>query len=80
MSETRSVKPVTINTGIVHSEEEDLFQPVLCKPKLMPLKSVTLRRLEEMQRFAEEKLKEQQQEQETGAGEDEPVKPGSNQF
>ncbi|ELT98000.1 hypothetical protein CAPTEDRAFT_140499, partial [Capitella teleta] len=30
--------------------QEDLPTTVLCKPKLMPLKSVTLERLEKMQR------------------------------
>ncbi|KAK0167036.1 hypothetical protein PV327_004484 [Microctonus hyperodae] len=30
---------------------------ILCKPKLLPLKSVTLEKLEKMQKDAEEKIK-----------------------
>lgn len=33
---------------------------ILCKPKLMPLKSVTLEKLEKMQKDAEIKLRESQ--------------------
>ncbi|ELU07290.1 hypothetical protein CAPTEDRAFT_60782, partial [Capitella teleta] len=40
--------------------QEDLPTTVLCKPKLMPLKSVTLERLEKMQRDAQETVKEQE--------------------
>lgn len=37
--------------------EEDVSRYVLCKPKLMPMKSITLVKLEKMQKEAEEKLK-----------------------
>lgn len=47
------------STGILHCEETD--ELILCKPKLMPLKSVTLQKLEKMQIDAEKKLKEQQE-------------------
>ena len=40
--------------------QEDLPTTVLCKPKLMPLKSVTLERLERMQREAQETVREQE--------------------
>lgn len=40
--------------------EEDVNQYILCKPKVMPLKSMTLEKLEKMQKEAEEKLKSQQ--------------------
>ena len=40
--------------------QEDLPSMDLCKPKLMPLKSVTLEKLEKMQREAEEELKDQE--------------------
>lgn len=60
MSEPANLKHVILNTGIIQHQERDLFQPVLCKPKLMPLKSVTLQRLEDMQKLAEEKLRQQQ--------------------
>lgn len=45
-------------TGFIY--EEDINQYILCKPKLMPLKSITLEKLEKMQKEAEEKLKSQQ--------------------
>jgi BBSome-interacting protein 1 len=37
--------------------------PVFCKPKLIPLKSVTLEKLERMQQDALEKLKQMEEEQ-----------------
>lgn len=42
--------------GLLYSEEESHY--ILCKPKLMPLKSVTLEKLERMQKDAEQKMKE----------------------
>ncbi|CAB0039638.1 unnamed protein product [Trichogramma brassicae] len=51
--------------GLLYSEHT--FDYILCKPKLMPLKSVTLEKLEKMQKEADEKLKEmQEQDQVTG--------------
>jgi len=41
--------------------QEDTLNYVLCKPKLIPLKSVTLEKLEKMQREAEIKVKEAQE-------------------
>ncbi|XP_038835213.1 BBSome-interacting protein 1 [Salvelinus namaycush] len=38
---------------------EDIPTMVLCKPKLMPLKSVTLEKLEKMQLEAQEAIKQQ---------------------
>lgn len=46
------------DTGLLHRQDDHRL--ILCKPKLMPLKSVTLEKLEKMQKEAEEKLKEQQ--------------------
>lgn len=40
--------------------DEDTPTPIICKPKLMPLKSVTLEKLEKMQLDAEKKLRNQQ--------------------
>ena len=37
--------------------------PVLCKPKILPLKSVTLEKLEQMQKDAQEVVKRQEQEE-----------------
>ena len=44
--------------GFLH--HEDKAEYILCKPRLMPLKSVTLEKLENMQKEAEEKMKRQQ--------------------
>lgn len=41
--------------------QEDTLNYILCKPKLIPLKSVTLEKLEKMQREAEIKVKEAQE-------------------
>uniref|UniRef100_A0A915KYP0 BBSome-interacting protein 1 n=1 Tax=Romanomermis culicivorax TaxID=13658 RepID=A0A915KYP0_ROMCU len=43
--------------------DEIKIYPILCKPKLMPLKSVTLQKLERMQREAQEKMLLLQQKQ-----------------
>lgn len=42
--------------GLIFHESEP--QPVLCKPKLLPLKSFTLEKLEKMQREATAKAQE----------------------
>ncbi|KAM9494352.1 BBSome-interacting protein 1 [Clarias gariepinus] len=39
---------------------EDVPALVLCKPKLLPLKSVTLEKLEKMQREAQELVRQQE--------------------
>ena len=39
--------------------QEDMPTVVLCKPKLLPLKSVTLEKMEKMQKEAQEEVKEQ---------------------
>ncbi|KAL0121633.1 hypothetical protein PUN28_006860 [Cardiocondyla obscurior] len=41
--------------------QNDSLNYILCKPKLIPLKSVTLEKLEKMQRDAEIKVKEAQE-------------------
>ncbi len=46
--------------GLLFAEAQP--QTVLCKPKLLPLKSVTLQKLEDMQSEAKEKAKEQMRE------------------
>ncbi|KAK7109683.1 BBSome-interacting protein 1-like [Littorina saxatilis] len=40
--------------------QEDMPTVVLCKPKLMPLKSVTLEKMEKMQKEAMEEVKQQE--------------------
>ncbi|KAI6230130.1 hypothetical protein M3Y99_01104900 [Aphelenchoides fujianensis] len=43
--------------------KEIALAPVICKPKLIPLKSITLEKLERMQAEALEKLKQMEEEQ-----------------
>lgn len=50
-SQLKAVLPVS---GHVFFEDESLC-PVLCKPKILPLKSITLQKIEEMERKANEK-------------------------
>lgn len=52
-----NIREVLPTKGLLFQQEVQSF--VLCKPKLMPLKSVTLEKLERMQREAEEKIKAQ---------------------
>jgi BBSome-interacting protein 1 len=53
-----SFKEYIPHKGFLH--HKDIPEYILCKPKLMPLKSVTLEKLENMQKEAMEKLKKQQ--------------------
>ncbi|KAF8790846.1 BBSome-interacting protein 1 like protein [Argiope bruennichi] len=51
------LKEILPTTGLLFQQEFQSF--VLSKPKLIPLKSVTLQKLESMQQEAEKKAKEQ---------------------
>ena len=55
-----NLKEVLPKRGLVYQESNP--QLVLCKPKLLPLKSVTLEKLEKMQKDANEKAKAMQEE------------------
>ena len=58
MAEKEQVLPEYIPTkGVLYFEESS--QMVLCKPRIMPLKSATLERMEQIQKEAEEAVKEQ---------------------
>ena len=59
------LREVLPRQGLLHSE--DAPGMVLCKPKLLPLKSVTLEKMEQMQREAEQKARDQSR-QSTSAG------------
>lgn len=64
MSETTAKSNLSIDIvvpqqGLLYSEHT--FDYILCKPKLMPLKSVTLEKLEKMQKEADQKLKDMQE-------------------
>ncbi len=48
------LKEVVPKSGLLFQDQS--LHPVLCKPKLMPLKSVTLEKLERMQKEAQEKV------------------------
>ena len=48
-----------------HIYGDGSFEMVLCKPKILPLKSVTLEKLEKMQKEAQEALKLQEQQLKT---------------
>ena len=54
-------KEVLPKQGLLFTEQNPT--PVLCKPKIMPMKSVTLEKLETMQKEAQETVKKQEQEQ-----------------
>lgn len=54
-------KEVLPKQGLLFTEQTPM--PVLCKPKIMPMKSVTLEKLESMQKEAQEAVKRQEQEQ-----------------
>ena len=60
-SDQKEMKPVIQHTGIVLQEEKSHF--VLCKPKLLPLKSLTIEKMEKLQRDASAKAKKQMDEQ-----------------
>lgn len=51
MSSEPSVKPVLTNN--VHLMFEDVQELVMCKPRIIPLKSFTLEKLDKMQKEAE---------------------------
>jgi BBSome-interacting protein 1 len=50
-------KEILPKTGLLHHEATYSF--VLCKPKIMPLKSITLEKLEKMQKEAQELVRDQ---------------------
>lgn len=50
-----SIKPIIPSQHLVIIEERPYF--VLCKPKLLPLKSIAMLQVENIQREAEEKIK-----------------------
>lgn len=54
------LKEVLPKSGMVYTQQAAM--PVLCKPKIMPLKSVTLETLEKMQKEAQDTVRRQDQE------------------
>ncbi|KAL0489710.1 hypothetical protein AKO1_011420 [Acrasis kona] len=45
------IEEVLARAGLVYSEKSTLSE-ILCKPKIMPLKSVTLEKIEQMEKEA----------------------------
>jgi BBSome-interacting protein 1 len=45
----KKLKEIIPKNGIVFNEKNN-FSEVLCKPKLLPIKSTTIRKLEELER------------------------------
>lgn len=58
----QTINDVLPQQGLLYVEET--LDYILSKPKLMPLKSVTLEKLEKMQKEADLKLKELQEQEE----------------
>lgn len=56
-----SVHEVLPKYGLLFTEKSPV--PVLCKPKIIPLKSVTLEKLEKMQKCAQETIKRQERQE-----------------
>lgn len=53
MDNKKTVSEVLPKAGLVYSEKSTLSE-ILCKPKIMPLKSMTLEKIEAMEREAQE--------------------------
>lgn len=50
--------------------EKESLDYILCKPKLLPLKSVSLEKLEKMQKDADAKMRASQEDEQSEASED----------
>lgn len=55
------MKPIIPNEGTVIDSENLTF--IFCKPKLLPIKSITIEKLEQLQRTANERAKKQEQDE-----------------
>lgn len=60
-SSTEKIDIILPRQGLLYQEEN--LDYILCKPKLIPLKSVTLEKLEKMQKDAELKIREASEEE-----------------
>jgi len=54
-------REIVPKTGLLYNE--NITEMVFCKPKIMPMKSFTLEKLDKIQKEAEDKLKGQKIEQ-----------------
>lgn len=55
---SNKIKEIIPKSGIVYNERVE-FPEVLCKPKILPLKSVTLKKLEEIEKNFEKSMQDQ---------------------
>jgi len=58
MSDNNKVNEIIPKSGIVYNERME-FPEVLCKPKILPLKSMTLKKLEDLEKNFENDTKVQ---------------------
>lgn len=65
------IKPIIPKDGILCYEEEPFF--VLCKPKLLPIKSVTIEKMEKLQQEAQDKAMAQMNNQTSSDVENQPA-------
>ena len=49
METIKKLREIIPKNGIIYNEKQDM-NDVLCKPKLLPLKSFTIKKLEEMEK------------------------------
>ena len=61
MSDGDVIRHIVPQKGLVYTEQSPML--VLCKPKILPLKSVTLEKLEKMQKEAQETIRKQEEEE-----------------
>lgn len=58
VEEQYQIKPILPRAGLVYSEKSNLTE-VMCKPKILPLKSTTLQKMEKLEAEAEQVVKQQ---------------------
>ena len=56
VEEQYQIKPILPRAGLVYSEKSNLTE-VMCKPKILPLKSTTLQKMEKLEAEAEQIVK-----------------------
>lgn len=54
---SNKINEIIPKSGIVYNERVE-FPEVICKPKILPLKSVTIKKLEDLEKNFEQSLKE----------------------
>ena len=62
-SRVNTFSEILPKSGLLYCEES--YEMILCKPRILPLKSVTLEKLENMQKQAQEAVKLQEEQLES---------------